>query len=344
MTIGNRICSLRKQKGFTQEYIADRLNVTRQAVSKWEQDQTSPDTWNLIELAKLLDTTVEYITLGEQETQLPPPTPTKTYCGKSCEDCEQKNILDCTGCKGGTQWNPQLRCEIAVCCNAKRFKSCNLCKEYCNCKTVRQNIKIPDRWLQKRKSEEELALLRIRIRKGSRIWIGILPFIATVYALTTYLLGDYAPISGTISGLSYGLCLFMLIPQADGYKTAGILLLFSTAIRLAGCYVPSPASTFFNLLFIIIRIIRMRSEFSGHEAISTHFDISIADTYSWLWRGYWIIPITGFLLYLLLYLCNLFVIAHIIGIGVIIADVILETVHICNLFKLRNVIFSEKTQ
>ena len=52
MTIGNRIAELRKAKGFTQEYVADQLGVSRQAVSKWEQDQTSPDTKNLIALAE----------------------------------------------------------------------------------------------------------------------------------------------------------------------------------------------------------------------------------------------------------------------------------------------------
>ena len=42
-TIGKRIAELRKSKGFTQEDLADRLNVSGQAVSKWENDQTCPD-------------------------------------------------------------------------------------------------------------------------------------------------------------------------------------------------------------------------------------------------------------------------------------------------------------
>ena len=65
MTIGNRIAGLRKSKGFTQEYVAEQLGVSRQAVSKWEQDQTSPDTKNLIILANLLGSSVEYIATGK---------------------------------------------------------------------------------------------------------------------------------------------------------------------------------------------------------------------------------------------------------------------------------------
>ena len=64
MTIGNRIAELRKAKGFTQEYVADQLGVSRQAVSKWEQDQTSPDTKNLIALAQLLDTDISFLAMG----------------------------------------------------------------------------------------------------------------------------------------------------------------------------------------------------------------------------------------------------------------------------------------
>lgn len=73
MTIGNRISELRKAKGYTQEYVAEQLGVSRQAVSKWEQDQTSPSTDNLIALSKLLDARVEYLATGngveEAETQ-----------------------------------------------------------------------------------------------------------------------------------------------------------------------------------------------------------------------------------------------------------------------------------
>lgn len=65
MTIGKRISELRKKKGFTQEYIAEQLGVSRQAVSKWEQDQSTPDTKNLIALADLLNSSVEYIATGK---------------------------------------------------------------------------------------------------------------------------------------------------------------------------------------------------------------------------------------------------------------------------------------
>ena len=51
--LANRLAELRKSKGLSQEELADKLQVSRQAVSKWERGEASPDTDNLIELAKI---------------------------------------------------------------------------------------------------------------------------------------------------------------------------------------------------------------------------------------------------------------------------------------------------
>ena len=64
MSIGSRITELRKERNFSQEYIAQELGVSRQAVSKWEQDLSSPDTNNLIALAQLFHVSVEYLAVG----------------------------------------------------------------------------------------------------------------------------------------------------------------------------------------------------------------------------------------------------------------------------------------
>ena len=53
MNIADRIQYLRKQKGLSQEELADKIGVSRQAVSKWENGTSEPSTSNLIALAKL---------------------------------------------------------------------------------------------------------------------------------------------------------------------------------------------------------------------------------------------------------------------------------------------------
>ena len=64
MNIGERITTLRKEKDISQAELAKRLSVSRQAVSKWEQGTSTPDTVRLIQLAEILDTEVEYLATG----------------------------------------------------------------------------------------------------------------------------------------------------------------------------------------------------------------------------------------------------------------------------------------
>lgn len=64
MSIGERITELRTQKNLSQGDLASALSVSRQAISKWENDQSSPDTIHLIQLADLLDTEVAYLATG----------------------------------------------------------------------------------------------------------------------------------------------------------------------------------------------------------------------------------------------------------------------------------------
>lgn len=67
MTIGKRIALLRKEKGLTQEELANAMGVSPQAVSKWENDQTCPDISALPKLARLLGVTVDELLEGKQE-------------------------------------------------------------------------------------------------------------------------------------------------------------------------------------------------------------------------------------------------------------------------------------
>ncbi len=73
-TIGKKIAELRRAKGFTQEGLADKLNVSAQAVSKWENDLSCPDILLLPEIASLLGATVDELLSREpkRETELLP--------------------------------------------------------------------------------------------------------------------------------------------------------------------------------------------------------------------------------------------------------------------------------
>lgn len=58
-SLGETISSLRKEKGMTQNDLAEKMNVTDKAVSKWERDLSCPDVNSMPKLAEILGTTVE---------------------------------------------------------------------------------------------------------------------------------------------------------------------------------------------------------------------------------------------------------------------------------------------
>ena len=98
MTIetANRLYELRKKQGLSQEELAEKLGVSRQAVSKWERSEASPDTDNLIALAKIYDLTLDELIYGEKKekntiTEEDPVENTEDTKGES-EDFENVEI------------------------------------------------------------------------------------------------------------------------------------------------------------------------------------------------------------------------------------------------------------
>ena len=61
MRFCDKITHLRKQKGYSQENLAEMLAVSRQAVSRWEMGTAMPDASNLLQLSKLFDVTTDYL-------------------------------------------------------------------------------------------------------------------------------------------------------------------------------------------------------------------------------------------------------------------------------------------
>ena len=66
MTMAERLQRLRKEYHFSQEQLAERLQVSRQAVSKWENGQTAPDLDNIIAMSNLYEVTTDYILIGKE--------------------------------------------------------------------------------------------------------------------------------------------------------------------------------------------------------------------------------------------------------------------------------------
>ena len=67
MILGDKIMNLRKKAGWSQEELANRLNVTRQSVSKWESAQSIPDLDRVIQLSRIFEVSTDFLLKEELE-------------------------------------------------------------------------------------------------------------------------------------------------------------------------------------------------------------------------------------------------------------------------------------
>lgn len=67
MEIGNKLNQLRKLSGMTQEQLAEKINVSRQTISKWESDSTSPDLESIVKISRIFHVSLDDL-LREAET------------------------------------------------------------------------------------------------------------------------------------------------------------------------------------------------------------------------------------------------------------------------------------
>ena len=85
MTVGDRIQNLRKSKGMSQEELADKVGVSRQAVSKWESEQATPDLDKVIIMSDIFEVTTDYLLKGIE--------PVKTEDHKTMADLIDQKVL-----------------------------------------------------------------------------------------------------------------------------------------------------------------------------------------------------------------------------------------------------------
>ena len=69
MILADKIITLRKKAGWSQDELAQQLNVSRQSVSKWEGAQSMPDMERIVQLSRLFGVTTDYLLKDELEAE-----------------------------------------------------------------------------------------------------------------------------------------------------------------------------------------------------------------------------------------------------------------------------------
>lgn len=85
MSLGEQLKKLRESKGFSQEDVAKKIGVTRQAVYKWENDKSCPDIDNLILWSEMYNVTLDELIKGNQNIK------EKIHIDEENEDFEKEN-------------------------------------------------------------------------------------------------------------------------------------------------------------------------------------------------------------------------------------------------------------
>lgn len=91
MEFAEKIITLRKGQELTQEQLAERLNVSRQSISKWESGQVIPETEKIVALSRVFDVTLDYLLKPSEIDELAVKTEMLEHQQKKILDREQKH-------------------------------------------------------------------------------------------------------------------------------------------------------------------------------------------------------------------------------------------------------------
>lgn len=97
MKLADKILNLRKAHGMSQEDLAEKLNVSRQAISRWEMGTAQPDTSNVLQLSKLLGVTTDYLLNDDYESDHDVPVVKETETTAKAEANRELAFIVLTG-------------------------------------------------------------------------------------------------------------------------------------------------------------------------------------------------------------------------------------------------------
>ena len=103
----NKLTALRKHSGLSQEALAEKIGVSRQAVSKWERGEASPDTENLLSLSKIYSVSLDDL-LGDKTAQ-----EILEETEKSTLPAESTSVAPCISEEGGTEDTDRKNCTLS---------------------------------------------------------------------------------------------------------------------------------------------------------------------------------------------------------------------------------------
>lgn len=266
-----------------------------------------------------------------------------TYCGKSCENCAQKQSQACPGCEEGPGRLVAGDCALAKCCRDKGWKTCADCEQNAACSMLRGPENLPEHRL-----DQLVAGMRKKAGVLSR-WLWGLFWLAIGWMILNRLLtafegaklNSFLPwlITGaeTIYYVAYGLILLRISSECRHYRIAGFCLLAIAVIGTATAWFSNTGvgkigvAFLLNLLLLVILLIGCYHEFAGHAAVVNDLDFELS--YKWYRLWIWYISMIGGLVFSLFLMLALPPLGGLLTIAALIGTIVVSVFRLVNLYR-----------
>ena len=226
----------------------------------------------------------------------------QNYCGKNCDNCAEKDVLGCPGCKVGPGNIIGTECELARCCISKGQAECADCEFCSDCYTLEHK----DQFLQQRfviaekekKRDEMLSQNAPALARWLNVafWLIIPSLLASILSNESFFGSDsiipaFGNMLSAICSIIYSLVLLRLGFIEKRYKfaalcvLAGALISSVTNYMFSGREVPIWAMAI-SIPTTILSFVGEYFTFLGHSAILADVNNKMSTRWSTLWKWY----------------------------------------------------------
>ena len=226
---------------------------------------------------------------------------TNSYCGKNCEECTHRDLLECPGCKEGPGGTRPCQCELARCCRDKGLPHCGECTFYSACGKLPARNAIPVERLKAQEAEKEERAKLVQKSKllGPWLWALFLLVIPSAIAsfLTNHTIVQWMPslyvpgqILNLLCAIVYSGILLRLSSESGRYRVSGICRLISAAATAALLLLPAGTEESWAFLLLlpaaVVALVGEYFEYAGHAALTEPVSTGLSQQWERLWKWY----------------------------------------------------------
>lgn len=223
----------------------------------------------------------------------------ETYCGKTCENCSDKEALQCPGCKTGPGKRFQCECELAKCCQEKHHETCIGCSAMSRCGLYRSREHAPEYRLKRRalEAEQQQRAMAQAPFFGRWLWLLFWLIIPSIISSlgTQDVIAGWSPITYYIAGILgvlceavYGLILLRLSKEEPLYRKAGICCMVLVACSLLTSILTrnlhADVVALFSIPTLVLEICSAYYEIQGHASAVESSNRDMAERWRELWK------------------------------------------------------------